>query len=396
MPTSTANPFVAIACGGTGGHLFPGMAVAEELRVLGCEVALLISPKEVDQQAARSAAGLDVITLPAVALNRGGALCFARGFAASLQASRNLFHARLPQAVLGMGGFTSAPPIIAGKLCGAATAFHESNAIPGRANRWLAHVVDEAFVGFESATNHLFMQRVTTTGTPARAQFQPLDTAACRVALGLDARRPVLLVMGGSQGATGINDLVLSALPALARLMPDLQFLHLSGTGDHNRVNCAYAAQKLRAVVRPFLTEMELALGAASAAISRAGASTMTELAAMRVPAILIPYPHAAYNHQLYNARAFASAGAARLVEQSDATPQVISQMVVELTNHAEIRAGIAAALEPWHKPQAAEQIALRLMKAMGISAASPQHSRGGSSTATSPSPGRHPQVALP
>ena len=396
MQSGNANPFVAIACGGTGGHLFPGLAVAEELRGRGCEVALLISPKEVDQQAAKSAVGLEVVTLPAVALTRGRALDFARGFLASFRAARRLFRERPPRAVLGMGGFTSAPPILAGKLRGAATAFHESNAIPGRANRWLAHVVDEAFVGFAGATGHLFMQRITTTGTPVRAQFQPQDAAACRAALGLNPRRPVLLVMGGSQGAAGINDLVIAALPALARLMPDLQFLHLSGNGELDKVRAAYDALHLSAVVRPFLAEMAQGLGAATAAVSRAGASTLTELAAMRLPAILIPYPHSAYDHQLCNARAFARSGAARLVEQQDATPHVISQSVVELTNHPDVRAGIAAALAPWHQPQAAAQIAARLLRAMGFPEVVSNPDRGGRVAPTTPSVLRHPQVVLP
>ena len=395
MSSSSAHPFVAIACGGTGGHLFPGMAVAQELRLRGCDVSLLISPKEVDQQAVKSAVGLEIVTLPAVALNRGQGLGFARGFVASFRASRNLFRQRRPQAVLGMGGFTSAPPVIAGKLCGAATAFHESNAIPGRANRWLAHVVDEGFVGFASATNHLFLQRITTTGTPVRAQFQPQNAEGCRAALGLDARRPVLLVMGGSQGATGVNDIVLAALPALARLMPELQFLHLSGAGDFEKVGAAYATQKLKAIVRPFLAEMELALGAASAAISRAGASTMTELAAMRLPAILIPYPQAAYDHQLYNARAFAQTGAARFVEQAEATPQVLSQLVVELTNHADIRTGMARALAQWHQPQAAAQIAARLLRAMGFPEASSHPGRIERAPVPATGAIRQPQSAL-
>ncbi|MGD0744087.1 MAG: glycosyltransferase, partial [Verrucomicrobiota bacterium] len=169
------TPFVAIACGGTGGHLFPGLAVAEQLTRRGCAVALLVSPKDVDQQAVKSAverrpparhengggsrhagsetgAPPEVFTLPAVALQNRNYLSFARSFWQSWRASRKIFKSHPPHAVLAMGGFTSAPPILAAKLSGAKTFLHESNTIPGRANRFLARFVDEAFVGFPGAT----------------------------------------------------------------------------------------------------------------------------------------------------------------------------------------------------------------------------------------------------
>src|SRR5438034_1876548 len=156
-----------------------------------------------------------------------------------------------------------------------------------------------------------------------------MDAASCRVNLGLDADRPVLLVMGGSQGASAVNHLVSQSLALLSTQSPDLQFLHLTGAGDFKKVGDAYAARKLKAVVRPFLTEMELALGAATVAVSRAGASSMAELAAMRLPSILIPYPAAADNHQFYNARAFADVGAALLLEQSSGTGEKLATLVL-------------------------------------------------------------------
>jgi UDP-N-acetylglucosamine--N-acetylmuramyl-(pentapeptide) pyrophosphoryl-undecaprenol N-acetylglucosamine transferase len=260
-----------------------------------------------------------------------------------------------------MGGFMSAPPILAGKIDGAATFLHESNTIPGKANRWLARLVDQIFVGFPSAAARFAKQKTATTGTPVRPQFQAADVSACRTALGLDPARPVLLIMGGSQGASGINGLVLKALPALAS-MPQLQFLHLTGTQELERVRAAYAAAKTKAVVLPFLTEMELALGAAAGAISRAGASSLAELAAMRVPAILIPYPAAADNHQWYNARAFADAGAALLLEQSEASGEKLAAFILKLLNDTAAHAAMREELIRWHSPQAAEQIVNRII----------------------------------
>jgi UDP-N-acetylglucosamine--N-acetylmuramyl-(pentapeptide) pyrophosphoryl-undecaprenol N-acetylglucosamine transferase len=367
-----AQPFVAIACGGTGGHLFPGLAVGEELVRRGCAAMLLVSPKEVDQQAVQSLLGLEVATLPSVASGRGHFVGFLAGFWKSFRVAQQLFRQRPPQAVLAMGGFTSAPPVLAGKACGAVTFLHESNTIPGKANRWLAHVVDQAFVGFPAAAGKLHHANVVVTGTPVRPQFQPADPAASRLALGLDASRPVLLVMGGSQGASGLNELVTLALPQLTQAAPDLQYVHLTGVTDVEKVRATYAAQRCSAVVRPFLTEMELALAAATLAVSRAGASSLAELAAMRLPAILVPYPFAADNHQFYNARAFSDVGAALLLEQKTSTPQTMGQAILKLLRDERKRAALSQELVRWHAPQAAEHIAEKMLALMQVTSRGP------------------------
>jgi UDP-N-acetylglucosamine--N-acetylmuramyl-(pentapeptide) pyrophosphoryl-undecaprenol N-acetylglucosamine transferase len=353
-----AHPRIAIACGGTGGHFFPGVAVAEALLARGGEVMLLISPKEVDQQAVPSARDMEVVTLPAVGLTRGRRLEFCRGFFRARAAAKKAFRDRPPQAVLAMGGFTSAPPVLAGRGFGAATFLHESNTIPGRANRFLAWFVDQAFVGFPEAAGRLHHTRVLTTGTPVRPQFQPADAASCRRALGLDPKRPVLLVTGGSQGASGVNQLVLQAWPELTRRRPELQCLHLTGPKDAPKVQSSYNEAKGQVVVRPFLTEMELALGAATVAVSRAGASSLAELAALRLPAILLPYPAAADNHQFHNARALEKTGAALLLEEKTATGQSLAGMIVNLIEDTRAHAAMSQALARWHAPRAAEVIA--------------------------------------
>src|SRR4051794_28293857 len=138
MSDLNPTPTIAVACGGTGGHLFPGLAVADVLQQWGCEIALLVSKKEVDQEAVKSAAAMTVMALPAVALQNGEWLRFVRGCWQSYRQCRSAFHKLRPRAVLAMGGFTSAPPVLAGKSCGAAAFLHESNSIPGRANRWLS------------------------------------------------------------------------------------------------------------------------------------------------------------------------------------------------------------------------------------------------------------------
>ena len=363
---SRAAPTIAIACGGTGGHLFPGLAVAEQLVRRGCAVTLLVSPKDVDQQAVKTASGMEIVTLPAVGLGRGKGMAFARGFVKSYRTAKKHFKLKPPQAVLAMGGFTSAPPILAGRRLGARTFLHESNTIPGRANRWLSRFVDCVFVGFPQAAPRLRNRGVSVTGTPVRPQFQPADASACRTALGLDPNRPVLLVMGGSQGAKGINDLSAKAFPLLAKACPELQCFILTGPADADKLRNAAEAHGVKAVVHPFFANMELALGAATVAVSRAGASSLAELAAVRLPAVLIPYPVAADNHQFHNARAFDETGAARLLKQEGATPEALVNLVAGLLSDQAAREKMQASLARWHAPNAAEDIAGRILRAVG------------------------------
>ncbi len=367
MNSSTGKkPFIAIACGGTGGHLFPGLAVAEQLRARGCEVALLISPKEVDQQSVKTATGMEIFTLPAVGLQNRNYFSFTKSVWKSFRATQKIFKNRRPQAVLAMGGFTSAPPILAAYFSGVKTFLHESNTVPGRANRLLTHLADAAFVGFPDAAARLKMKAVATTGTPVRPQFSPESRiqnpeSTCRTALGLEPNLPTILVVGGSQGASGLNELILSALPLLAE--KNWQWLHLTGANDFEKVKAAYAACGMKAVVKPFLAEMDRALGAATACVSRSGASSLAEMAAMRLPSLLVPLPTSADNHQSFNAVAFVKTGAAKSVEQRKTTPAQVVAILNELVADESVRAKMQAALAEWHTPKAAEQIAEEILQ---------------------------------
>lgn len=358
-----ADRLVAIACGGTGGHLFPGIAIGEKLLDRGCDVTLLVSKKEVDQVGARTSSGMQCLSLPAVPLLKGNLPFFLKATWQSFQIVRAAFRKRRPTAVLAMGSFTSAGPILAGKLAGAKTALHEANSIPGRANRLLAPWVDHIFIGFSSAANQLRNRSVQFTGTPVRPQFQPLDPASSRMAIGLDPKGPVVLIMGGSQGAAAVNKAVLGAVPALIEKVPQVQFLHLTGGASYESIAAGYRPLTSRAKVLPFLTEMDLALGAASVCVSRAGASSLAEIAAMEIPSILIPYPTAADDHQYHNARAFAQAGAARLMLQSQLRTDLLAQSIIELISDSFAADQMRAELRKWHYPDAADQIAATLLR---------------------------------
>lgn len=362
-PAAKENGNVYIACGGTGGHLFPGLAVGQELRQRGCAVTLMVSPKEVDQQAIQSITGMATVTLPGLGIGRAGLAGFAGGLWKSYQVARNCFRQHPPRFVLAMGGFISAPPILAAKRCGAKTFLHESNSVPGRANRWLARSVNGAFIYFPTAAAKLAARKVDVVGMPVRPQFlAPMSAATARTAMGLKPDAPVLLVMGGSQGARGVNDLVLGVVPQLREAIPNLHFVHLTGSLDVEAVRAKYNALGVNAAVHAFWNDMPTALAAADVAVSRAGASSLAELAARQLPAVLIPYPSAADNHQFFNANAFVRSGAARLMPQHSPTPGHLAQEILPLLRDAGLRASMQKALAGWHSPTAAADIAERIL----------------------------------
>lgn len=378
------NLNIAIACGGTGGHLFPGLAVGRALARFDCRVSLFVSTKGIDQKAVAGITDLSVVTLPAVALQDRNYLAFVRSMRDAWLASRAAFARNKPGAVLAMGGFTSFPVVMAGTSVGAASFLHESNTIPGRANRLLAHWVDECFVGFPEAADRLWNPRVTWTGTPARDGFaipNPTQIQVGRQELGLDPARPVLLVTGGSQGARGLNRLFLAALPELVTKFPELQYIHLTGEGDFEAARIAHTKLACRSVVQPFLAGMTSALAAATAVVSRAGASSIAELAAVRAPSLLVPLPTAQDNHQYYNALALESSGAALMRNQESVVPGQFAQSIVALLSNPDLRRTLSDRIGAWHVADAAERIAARMLQTIGADQRSEGPNRAGNSS---------------
>lgn len=359
---SSNKSHLVIACGGTGGHLFPGVAVGVEWLARGGTVTLVISEKEIDQVALGDEKRFDLLKLPAVGLGQGSALKVVLSLARSYTRCRSAFAHRSPQAVLAMGGFTSMAPMLAGRRSGAALFLHDSNAIPGRANRWLSLLVDEAFVGFEEAKRRLRTTQVHRTGTPVRPAFsQPHSSVAARTQLGLDPDRPVLLIMGGSQGAHGVNESMLRALPTLRAEWPELQFVHLSGKADLQLVESRYRELGAQAVIRPFLAEIHVALAAADMVVSRAGGSSLAEFAAMQVPPLLIPLPSAADDHQTANARAFSNAGAGICLSQREALAGRLTDQVLSLRREPRRREQMSSRLSEFYVADSAKRIVDRM-----------------------------------
>jgi len=342
------------------------MAIGRALIERGCNVALMVSAKAVDQLATRGVSDFEIVTVPAEQLSRTAPLNFVRGASRSFTLARALFKERNPAAVLGMGSFTSVGPMLAAKSLGIRTFLHEANALPGKANRYLAPLVDKVFLGFHDSKGALRQTNVEVTGTPVREEIAAGDPSASRMALGLHPQRPTILIMGGSQGATALNQLIVKALPDLLTRWPDLQFIHLSGASDFASVQAAYKAAGAKGLVAPFLTEINYALNAATVAIARSGASTLAEFATVRLPALFIPLPTAADDHQTLNAHALVKTGAALLLQQREATPERLVQKLSGLLDSPETRAFTQHELGKWQFPNPAQVVADRILESIG------------------------------
>jgi UDP-N-acetylglucosamine--N-acetylmuramyl-(pentapeptide) pyrophosphoryl-undecaprenol N-acetylglucosamine transferase len=244
---------------------------------------------------------------------------------------------------------------------------HESNAVPGKANRWAGRFVDHVAVGLADCARFFGHKPVTVTGTPIRAALRRGRVADAHTRLGLKTERLTVLVAGGSQGARAINAAMACALPWLGGRTEALQFVHLTGEQDETFVREAYEKNGFQATVMTFCTQMELAYSAADVVVARSGASTLTEIAAFGLPAILIPYPQAAGNHQWHNARVFERAGAARLIDQSqlDGRPaergERLADAIAEVVDDDAGRAGMARAAHALAVDDAADRIATLL-----------------------------------
>ncbi len=358
---------VLIACGGTGGHLFPGLAVAETLLSRQHQVKLLVSEKAVDSTASSALtnssgrSGITVHSVSAIGYGGGGQLIrFCARLARAVGDCAAIGAEYQPDAVLGMGGFTSAPAVLAARWQRTPTLIHESNAVPGRANRWAGKLVDHVAVGLAECARYFGRKPVTVTGTPIRSALRRVPDTHAR--FGFEKGRMTILVMGGSQGAHAINETMASALPWLNDWREQTQFVHLSGPRDETFVREAYERNEFRARVMSFCNEMELAYSTADLVVARSGAATLTELAAFGLPAILIPYAEAAGNHQLHNARILARAGAAHIIEQTPrlhvAAGERLAEEISALLANDKARAGMATAARSLAVEDAAERIA--------------------------------------
>ncbi len=351
---------VIIACGGTGGHLFPGIAVAQQLRSMGHHAVLLISRKEVDADASRKYGDLEFHTVQAIAkppLLSPRMPGFLWKMLRSYLTCRNIIRREKADVVIGMGGFTSLPPVLAAHRMGLRTYVHDSNAMPGKSNRLTARWCTAVLLGLSEAAEHFPGSRCIVTGTPVREELLHLpDRAQARERLGLPQDRPVILVTGGSQGARNLNSMLIEA----AKTDPEVHYFVIAGKADYDRVH-ALADGAPNITVTGFCSDMAAAYAAADGVIARSGASTLTELSMIGKACLLVPFPYAADDHQTCNARVFTSTGAAVMCSQSELNSEKVHSFVHDVILQPAARAAMEQAMSAQACPDAAARIAQAL-----------------------------------
>ncbi|MGZ6235749.1 MAG: undecaprenyldiphospho-muramoylpentapeptide beta-N-acetylglucosaminyltransferase [Syntrophales bacterium] len=327
---------VIIAGGGTGGHLFPGIAIAEEfLRRDQASSILFIGTKKGLEQRVLGSTGFNLHTLDVEGIKgRGitkilGALL---KIPRSLIESYRLIRAFCPDIVIGVGGYASGPAVMAAYFMGVKTAIAEQNALPGITNKILGKFVDRIFVTFPETRKWFPEKKIIVSGNPVRAAF----LAGIREAE-KRAGKFTLLIFGGSQGARGINTAVLDSLSYLTEIKDNLKIIHQTGSADVDSLAAHYRSHGIDAEVLPFITDMARAFKSADLIICRAGATSIAEITASGKAAILIPFPHAANDHQTKNAETLIKAGAAVTICERDISGQILAETIEKFYRHPDL-----------------------------------------------------------
>jgi UDP-N-acetylglucosamine--N-acetylmuramyl-(pentapeptide) pyrophosphoryl-undecaprenol N-acetylglucosamine transferase len=381
QPSSTAMPTIVFAGGGTGGHLFPGIAVAEALQGRGVAANYLFagSGRTVERQIV-AGRGFEHFALPveSSAVLWRSPVRFANRMWKSARVARDLLRERKATVVVGLGGFASVPVVWAARMNRVPILLLEQNAVPGRATSWLSRRAVLTCLGFAEAAHRLPNHcRHLVTGNPVRTEITALATSTRQI----ETSR-TLLVLGGSQGSAALNDAFLSCVERQPQDFANWKIVHQTGRRDFASVQQRYAALQHDAVVAPFFDEVVRHYGGAGLAVARAGALTLSELACAGIPAVLIPYRNAVRNHQRLNAYAFEHVGAARVVRQSvdsDVTAADLHEQLRLVMTNDGLRSRMSRAIRGLARPEAASTVAeqvCRLLSGESL-AASTESPRG-------------------
>lgn len=359
---------MVIAGGGTGGHLFPGLATARELtrRRPDAEILFVTGERRMETRILERSGyrQRSIRVQPLQGRGWTGVLAAVAGIPWSLFHARRLLNRFDPGVVLGVGGYASGPVCLAARTLGVPAAIHEQNSYPGLTNRLLCRIVDRVFISFEESRAGFPAGRFVLTGNPVRREILRVEARP------IDPARPLsVLVVGGSQGARAVNTAVADALVVVKRCEVEVRVVHQTGDTDYERVLGLYTERGLRGVVTPFIDDMAGAYAEADLVVGRAGASTVTELAALGKPSILIPFPHAANNHQVTNARVLADAGGAVLLLQKDLAGSTLADLLVRYSLDREPLRRMAARVLEKARPEAARTIVDQLEALMSSGA---------------------------
>lgn len=327
-----------VSGGGTGGHIYPALALVRH--VVACEPdseVLFIGTSSGLESKIIPAAGFPLATIPARGYPRRltGLVPVAKDFISGSLQVRKIIREFKPQVAVGTGGYVSAPVVLAAAMNRIPAVIHEQNAIPGMANRYLAPLAGRICLSFESSRSHFrSSKRTVVTGNPRSSEAASYSRDQGRQRFNLDPDRPVVVVFGGSRGALKINQVITGYLDS-GWWLPTVQLIYITGEIYYNQVR-----ERLRFLPQgislfPYLSEMPAALAAADLVITRSGATTLAEITALGIPAILIPSPNVVDNHQYYNARVMADCGAALLIEEREFTAYRLRKEISRLLSNA-------------------------------------------------------------
>ena len=356
---------ILIAGGGTGGHIYPGIAVAEELKRLDptIEIRFVGGDRGLEGRVVPEA-GFELVTIAARGLPRrapwkvpGALLANTGAFFASI----GIIHSWRPDVVLGTGGYVSAPVIVAAWLARRPIVLQEQNSVPGLTNRLLARVADEVHLAFSESRGWFARKdRLKLSGNPVRREILSGERKPALARFGLAEGVPTAFVFGGSRGARRINEAALDAIQKLRGHL-NAQFILQTGKEDFAWAKDKAEAQGLPVTVVPYLTHIHEAYAAADLVVCRAGAMTLAEIAACGVPSILVPYPFAAYNHQEVNAQNLAERGGAVTIKDGELTGERLAHELSRLLKDREILIRMSANARRFARPDAAVRIAKSL-----------------------------------
>jgi UDP-N-acetylglucosamine--N-acetylmuramyl-(pentapeptide) pyrophosphoryl-undecaprenol N-acetylglucosamine transferase len=368
---------IVFAGGGTGGHLFPGIAVADEVRRIepDARITFIGTRRKIESRVIpQHGYGFEAILVSGfrrkLTLEN---LLFPMRFVIALVQSLFLMRKLRPDAVVGTGGYVAGPPLFVASLLGIPTLIQEQNSYPGVTTRLLSSRARQVHLSFKSSERYLKRRdNVYISGNPTRREIGKISREEARALFSLDASRPVLLVFGGSLGASSINNGVLKSLPGL--ISKGVQIVWQTGEADFARIDAEASRQSRESggavKVQKFIDRMEYAYAACDLALCRAGATTVAELANAGVPSVLVPYPYAAADHQTENARAMVDAGAAVMIKDSDLAGQLFETIEKLLADPGKLQAMRQAAMGVG-KPDAAAAIARSV-----LALARPEHER--------------------
>jgi UDP-N-acetylglucosamine--N-acetylmuramyl-(pentapeptide) pyrophosphoryl-undecaprenol N-acetylglucosamine transferase len=356
---------VIVAGGGTGGHVIPALAIAQELRLRYHAQVLFVGTQRGIETRLVPAAGFELHLIQVGALNRvdlATRLKTLLDLPRAFMESAKLIREFRPDVMIGVGGYASGPAMLTAAMMSVPTIAFEPNVVPGFANRMVAPMVSAAAVHFE-ATCHYF-RNCHVTGVPVRQEF---FHGPARPPVRSKDARPTLLVFGGSQGAHAINQAVLDALPKLMEAVPRIHVIHQTGETDYVPAQEVYLRTMISAEVSPFIDDMPGAFARADLLVCRSGASTVAEITAAGQPAIFVPLPTAADDHQTQNAATLADGGAARLLPQSELSSDRLVNEIAELLRDRPRLTAMSEAARRFAHPDAAARIAALAARAAGV-----------------------------